>query len=458
MSHQQTNTNSKKTVFLITNGCPENRIDMALIHEFFKKNNWHIVDNYFDAELILFNACALTQFSEKRSLQIIETLKTFKPSGSQLIVCGCLPKINESKLKKIHQGLILYGEHETYKLNDIIQAKYKIEEISANFLYPQKKLKRKPTKSKIYPGLIEHIFQECSEFRSKFSRILWGPLIIYNNWLNIKVNIKGQCIFFIKIATGCMNCCSYCAIKNSRGNLKSKALTRILDEFQLGLQQGYKNFTLLGTDLGPYGKDIGIDLTTLLREMIRENGDYTIHIRNLGPNCLKKMWSELKEILKSKKITFIGIPIQSGNNDILNAMRRGYTIEDVKECIKQLNEEFPFVFIRTQLMTGFPGETLEQFYDTYNLLDELFFDYTEVYSFSTRPNTLAAKMENQLPTREKVRRRNKLWLKALLKNTPQRLSKIYKNQSSITYAKRLSIKASSIQAGDKIVAAEDEYI
>ena len=421
------NTSSKKTVFLIANGCPENRIDMALVQEFFQKNNWNTVDNYLDAALILFNACALTQFTEKRSLQIIETLKTFKPSGSQFIVCGCLPKINESKLKEIHEGIILYGEHETYKLNDIIQAKYRMEEISANSLYPQRKLKRKPKNSKIYTGLIDHIFFESSEFHCTFSRILLAPLFFYDSWLNVKINIfsSDQSTFFIKIATGCMNCCSYCAVKNSRGNLQSKELTKVLDEFRLGLQQGYKNFTLLGTDLGPYGRDRGIDLTTLLQRMISESGDYTIRIRNIEPHCLKKMWPHIKEILKSKKISFIGIPIQSGNNDILKAMRRGYMIEDVKECIKQLNEEFPFIFIRTQLMTGFPGETLEQFYDTYNLLDELFLDYVEVYSFSPRPNTLAAKMENQIPTKEKVRRRNELWLKALLKNTPQKLKKIY---------------------------------
>jgi threonylcarbamoyladenosine tRNA methylthiotransferase MtaB len=184
---------------------------------------------------------------------------------------------------------------------------------------------------------------------------------------------------------------------------------------------------LLGTDLGPYGKDIGTDLVTLLHEMIQEKGDYTIRIRNIEPNWLKKMFPQLKEILKSKKISFIGIPIESGNNDILKAMRRGYKIEDVKECVKQLNQEFPSIFIRTQLMTGFPGETLEQFYDSYHLVDELFFDYVEVYPFSPRPDTPAAQMENTVPTIEAVRRRNKLWYKALLKNTPQRIRKILKN-------------------------------
>lgn len=418
--------NSNKSVFLITNGCPENRIDMGIIHNFFRQNGWNISDNYFSSNLIVFNACALTQFHEEQSINIIETLKANKPPGSKLIVCGCLPKINNSCFKLNHKDIILKGEHENYKFNDIINTNNKIEEITANFLHPYRTLKKIPSKSKIYPGLIDHIFQVESEFRSKFSRVLWAPLLFYDKWLSAKINLfdKNESSYFIKIATGCLNRCSYCAVKNSRGNLISKPLEKVLAEFRSGLRKGYKNFSLLGTDLGPYGKDLGINLAILLKEMIRENGDYKIRIRNIEPKWLLKIWPEIKEILKSKKILFIGIPIESGNNDVLKSMRRGYTVEDVKKCIKELNEEFPFIVLRTQLMTGFPGETIEQFYDTYNLIDELFFDYVEVYSFSPRPNTPAAMMENQISMKERMRRRNKLWVKALLKNTYQKIKKI----------------------------------
>ena len=421
------NRNSKKSVFLITNGCPENKIDMAMIQNFFKKNNWNIVDNYFNSDMIVFNACGLTQFHERQSVRIINTLKTHKPSGANLIICGCLPKINESGIKLNPEDTILYGESENCKFNEIIQAEQKIEEVTANVLYPYRILKRNPAKSKIYSNLLDHLFHVDSEFRGKIGRILWSPLLFYDQWLNARINLfhKKKPTYFIKIATGCLNACTYCAVKKSRGNLKSKSLEKVLEEFRSGLQQGYENFSLLGTDLGPYGKDIGTNLAVLLQEMIRENGNYKIRLRNTEPRWLMKIGSEMIEIFKSKKIPFVGIPIESGNNEILNKMKRGYKIEDVKEFIKELNRKFPFILIRTQLMTGFPGETLEQFYDTYNLIDELFFDYVEVYPFSPRPNTLAAEMQDQLLVKERVRRRNKLWLKALLKNTPQKLRKIY---------------------------------
>jgi tRNA A37 methylthiotransferase MiaB len=420
---------NQKSVYLITNGCLENRNDMALIRDFFEKNGWKIVDNYLHSDLILFNACALTEFHEHGSIKIIKILKAYKPSGTPLIVCGCLPKINKKKLMQFHDGMTLYGEDDTYKLNDIIQADFKIDGVYANYLCPYKPLMEKPNESNIYADLFYELFHMKSEFRSTFRRFLYAPILYYDNWLNSKINVfhGNRRTFFIKIATGCLNRCAYCAVKNSRGNLKSKSLSRVMDEFRSGMKQGYKYFSLLGTDLGPYGSDIGIDLATLLHEMIQEDGDYSIRIRNIQPHWLNKLFPQFREVLKTKKISYMGIPIESGNNAVLRAMRRGYKIEDVKESIRQLNKEFPFIFLRTQLMTGFPGETLEQFYDSYRLVSELCFDYVEVYPFSPRPDTLALKMKNTISTKEAVRRRNKLWFKALLINTPRRLRKIHQS-------------------------------
>jgi tRNA A37 methylthiotransferase MiaB len=236
---------------------------------FFRKNDYHITDNYLNSGLIVFNACALTDANEKESLEIIETLKTYKPQGSQLIVGGCFPKINESKLKEAHDGIILYGEHDTTRLNDLIKAKHKLDGMSANFLHPRiKKLKRKPTNSKIFSSRIELLLDRKSEseYYGKISRILWAPLYYYDCWLNKNIHVphRKQPTFFIKIATGCMQRCSYCAVKNSRGNLQSKPFEDIMKEFRSGLQQGNRHFGLLGTDLGPYGRDIGTDLISLL--------------------------------------------------------------------------------------------------------------------------------------------------------------------------------------------------
>ncbi|MBN1351289.1 radical SAM protein [candidate division KSB1 bacterium] len=420
--------NLNKSVFLFTNGCPENRIDMARIREFFIKNGWKISDSYLNADLILFNACALTEFDENRSVSTIQTIRTFKPDHADFIVCGCLPKINPLLLGKHHDGIVLYGEHDVDKLNTLIGATFPVEEAVANDLEPCGNLKRKPSNSRIYSTLLDQLFVEKSKSRSKAGQILTAPLLYYDKWLSSSVNIfhRHQPTYYIKVCTGCLNHCAYCAVKKSRGNLSSVPPEKIIAQLKSGLSRGFKQFSLLGTDIGPYGRDIGTNVVELLSELTRIEGDFSLRIRNIEPLWLTKFYPEIEKLLASNKISFIGIPIESGNDEILAAMRRGYKIGPVKDTIRQINQKFPAIFIRTQLMTGFPGETRVQYVDTCRLVDELNFDYVEVYAFSARPDTPAMTMTNQIPPAENSRRRNKLWLKALLRRTPQKLLKILK--------------------------------
>lgn len=210
--------------------------------------------------------------------------------------------------------------------------------------------------------------------------------------------------FCIKVSTGCPNKCAFCAVKISRGELKSKPIHKIVEEFEEGLAKGYKEFSLLGTDVGAYGKDQGVTLVDLLRELIKRKGDYTIRLRNTHPKFLIKMMPEFQKILRSGKISYLSTAAESGNNRILNLMRRGYRIEDYKEAILTLKSQFQSLQIRTQIMVGFPSETEEEFQDSLRLLDEIDFDFVEVYQFQPRPGTEAAEMKDQVP--QKVSRRH----------------------------------------------------
>jgi tRNA-2-methylthio-N6-dimethylallyladenosine synthase len=124
------------------------------------------------------------------------------------------------------------------------------------------------------------------------------------------------------------------------------------------------------------------------------------------------MMPELQEILKSGKIPYICSAAQSGNNRVLKIMKRGYKIEDFKEAIRVINKNFSNIEIRTQLMTGFPSETDEEFLDTFKLLDEIDFDFVEVYNFEPRPGTKAADMQDQVPKKIATRRYHKLLIKS----------------------------------------------
>lgn len=403
-----------KKICLISNGCPENRIDTARMQEFFKGNSWTVIKDYRDADIIIFNACGLTQAEEEGGKSIINQIKANKKPSAELIVSGCLPKINKSSLREVYQG-ITFSSGEIERIPEIYKTRINPKKIRANYLIPLTQL-RLPYKLR--------------DLHFNVAKLLIRP---YRQILARTINVYNPHTFCIKISTGCLGSCSYCAIRFSRGRVKSKSIDQIIDEFEDGLSKGFKEFALLGTDVGSYGRDQDTNLVDLLHEMVKRKGDYEIKIRNIQPRFLIEMMAGLLEILQSGKIKYISSGVQSGNNRILELMKRGYKIEDYIKAIHTLNREYPEILIRTQLMVAFPGETEKEFQDTIRLLDQVRIDYIEVYKFSPRPNTDAAIMRDQIPTKVARMRYRKLYFKALilpissaLQRRRSRLAKIQK--------------------------------
>ena len=400
-----------KKVCVITNGCPENRIDCARMQEFLRDNGCTVTADLQNADTIVFNTCGLTKSTQEESIEIIRFIQAQKQPSAELVVCGCLPKINMPRLREVHQGLTF--EHEIEQLNEIIETQADSQDTCANRLAPRTHV---PSVHRWRAGDLKKIVSLRS-IKEKITK----P---YYDYLDREINVFGPHSFCIKVSTGCPNRCAFCAVKISRGELKSKPLNRVVEEFEEGLARGYKEFALLGTDVGAYGRDHGITLVDLLRELIKIKGDaqhglrhYTIRLRNIQPRFLIEMMPELREILRSGKITYISSAAQSGNNRILGLMRRGYRIEDYKEAILSLKREFPALQIRTQIMVGFPSETEDEFQDTLRLLNEVNFDFVEVYPFQARPNTEAAAMEDQVPAKVIRRRYHKAYMKSLFNLT-----------------------------------------
>lgn len=403
-----TNKNNSKKVCVLANGCPENRIDAARIQEFFKVNGWTVASDFRVADLILLNACGLTQYSENLSIGLIKRLKARKKPSAELIVCGCLPKINTERLRELYDG-ITFGGDEVERLNEIIEAKIRAENVHANFLLPCTK------------------YTLLDRWRARNLRERGIRIAIQKQLVRCRLRELGNTIgvdnphtFPIKVSTGCLGACSYCAIRFSRGRLKSKPIDSVVREFEQGLSKGYSDFALIGTEVGSYGRDRGTNLIALLWELLKKRGDYKIKVRNVHPKFLIENLPELREVFQSRKISFLSSSVESGNNRILELMNRGYQIEDFKEVIRTLNTEFPQMLIRTQVMVGFPSETEDEFHDTVRLLDEVSFDFVEVYMFQPRPHTKAAKMEGQIPLEVARRRWHELFMKSLPRRGKER--------------------------------------
>jgi len=391
----------KKNVLLITNGCPENRIDCAKIEQFLVQNEWRITKKIGESNLIIFNACGLTEVEQENSIKIIKKLKRKKKVASKLIVCGCLPMINKERIQEIYDGDI-FGGDDTQKLANRLGIKEASNNIHANYLIPSTTCSQSMRQRiSTLPKLLSLYSIKRRLNKSKY-RQFWNS-----------VNIVQPDTYYIKVSSGCANSCSYCAVKLSRGAVKSKSIEQIKKEFLKGLELGYKQFALIATDSGSYGLDIQTNLVNLLREIISVEGEFWLKLRNVHPRTLIEMLPGFLDVFKSGKIVHMTTATQHGNNRVLQLMKRGYKIEDLKFAINALKNTCPNLKIRTQLMVGFPGETDSEFNDTLQLIDEIQFDFIEVYDYSPRPKTLAAKMPNQVTRRKVNKRYNILYLKVL---------------------------------------------
>ncbi|MDY6911754.1 MAG: tRNA (N6-isopentenyl adenosine(37)-C2)-methylthiotransferase MiaB, partial [Chloroflexota bacterium] len=211
---------------------------------------------------------------------------------------------------------------------------------------------------------------------------------------------------FVPIIQGCDNFCTYCIVPYRRGREKSRYFDDIVDEVQRLAQNGTKEVTLLGQNVDSYGHDLENkpDLADLLAEMNRIDGLARVRFLTSHP---KDMSQKLIDTIASlgKVCEHISLPAQSGDNGILKAMRRGYTIEQYKDLILRIRSAIPDVALSNDIIVGFPGETSEQFGRTLDLLEEFRFDTVHVAAYSPRSGTIAAReMSDNVTTEEKQKR------------------------------------------------------
>jgi tRNA A37 methylthiotransferase MiaB len=372
----------------------EAQLSSTLVKHFLIKSNVTLTNDPSEADFIIFYACGLTEQKEKDSLVVIRELKAKSPS-SGLVVWGCLPKINFKALSKVHDGPVIgpldvkYFEGFVGKpmitFNDIMWAR------AENMLVPIKTMEKND--NFISDSLTNSII---------FLKQNWGRLLG-----RAHKNVR----FFIRAATGCMGSCTYCSERCAFGRVKSRPMEKILSEFKRGLQRGYNRFSLMATDLGTYGRDIGCTLSDLLTKMIEINNgeNYKITLNQVGPSYLIEMFSDLEKIFASQKIEALNCPVQSGSNRILKLMGRNYTAEEWREHMIKINERYPNIKLSTHFMVGFPSETDEDFNATLNLLNyPLFLDDIYIFKFSRRPHVYASLLPKQIPEETKELRRKKL--------------------------------------------------
>jgi MiaB/RimO family radical SAM methylthiotransferase len=369
-----------KTAIVLSLGCPESRIDAACVQEFLKSNGWSITDSVSTADLILFSCCGLLGYSEELSNRMIKRLKSSQKNGSRLIVYGCLTRVNPESIRSVYDD-VSFESDDLSALASLINVEEPLGCHSPNYLVSEYNLPR-TMGSRIREAIsVSSQYFVNKEYRKYYSAI----------------DVECSNTHYIKVSTGCLNSCSYCGVKLSRGTLRSKPIEKVIEEFKVGLERHFTKFALIGTDVGCYGRDQKTNLVQLLHKLVDLPGDYEILIRNVNPEFLIEMLPDFVKVCRSGKIGFLGAAAQSGNNRILQLMQRRYRIEDYKHAVNALKKEFPHIKIRNGVIVGFPGETETEFEDTVQLIDEVDFDFMETNMFSPRPGTKAYSLPGALP-------------------------------------------------------------
>jgi len=427
MTELTNNSARKKKIFILSNGCHESYMDTAMLEQYFdSKEKYVLVTDLAEANLIILLGCSVMQGKEDETREIIKMIEEHKSPGAKQVIAGCISKVYPELISSDEDSLSL-----TQKIDDLLNPKYTDNHVNPHFPY---KLYRKDgddlmavakqhRRNKSLRLSITDTRGFIGTATVKLSGIATKLLSKYNNFIQQRIDVWDKGTYTIKISTGCYGNCSYCSIKQSRGTVRSRKIEKVVEDFKEGLSQGYTSFALIGTDIGDFGKDNKENLLDLLRRLVKLDGSFKIRLRNLNPRWLISSAPQLCELLVGGKISYIQSPIQSGSNNVLKLMNRGYKAEDYLAVIKKIREACPNIFIKTQIIVGFPSETAQDFLQDALLYKSKLFNYIDVFGYTDRPNTQAMTLPNHLPPTVVSERNKKLLCKSLFSLAPKQLVK-----------------------------------
>ena len=342
-------------VSFYTLGCKVNLYETEVVINSFKKSGYEIVSFDEEADIVVINTCTVTNNSDKKSRNIIrQAVKNNK--DAIIVVMGCYSQVNKEDIKNIDGVNIIIGNTNKSKVVELVEEYIKTKENNI---------------------LVEDVMHTTFEGMELDS-------------------FETKTRAFVKIQEGCNNFCSYCIIPYARGNIRSKKKEDVIREITCLTNNGYKEVVLTGIHTGHYGKDIyDYSFSDLLKELC--NIDKLLRIR-ISSIEITELDDDFLQILKNnpKIVDHIHIPLQSGCDKTLMDMNRKYTTEYFYNTISKIRNIRPDISITTDLIVGFPNETLEDFESTYNFLKKVNFSKIHVFPYSRRKGTPADLMDNQI--------------------------------------------------------------
>jgi tRNA A37 methylthiotransferase MiaB len=381
--------------------CNRRKLDIAKVTKYFELNGCKITKKAKDANLMFVMTCGFYDKAEEVSFEHIKKLSRY---DGELFVLGCLPETAPSRFKRQFSGKFLSTKNLCRIDNFFPDFKHKFQDIDdANNLYIPNINPNIPTSELIISNIKLNISARelIKRIYYKFDKHLFGKLTNYIKFdlenYNLKRKERKKAI--IRIANGCMGKCSYCVIRSATGRLKSKPMDTLLREYSRLLTDGKKNFSFVAEDTGAYGLDIGSSLPELLQRLSEIDKGLSIgwEINTLNPPWLIKYKDSILPFVRSGKIRYMEIDVQSGSQRILSLMNRKYDVEKTALTINELKEANPKLHIYSQFMVGFPSETDMDFQETLNFIRRSRIDTASVFQYSDMEGAISSELDQKIP-------------------------------------------------------------
>ena len=356
-----------KKIGMVSLGCPKNQVDAEIMLYRLKEAGYEITGNEGEADLVIVNTCGFIEDAKREAIDNILELGQLKEDGSLkgLIVTGCLAERYKNEvIDEMPEIDALLG----------IGCNADIVSVVERVLSGEK-------------GIA--LFAKKEKLDMDSDRILATP----------------RYTAYLRVADGCDNCCTYCTIPSIRGHFRSRTMESVLDEANRLAKRGVRELVVIAQDTTRYGEDIygKLMLAELLNKLCEIDGIEWIRILYAYP---ERITDELLDTMASqpKIMKYIDIPIQHCNGEVLHNMNRRGDRRSLTELIAKIRAKMPDVAIRTTLITGFPGETEEQFTELCEFVNEIGFDRLGCFAYSAEEGTPAAEMDNQCEKSVKERR------------------------------------------------------
>lgn len=348
----------KNRIGMISLGCPKNQVDAEIMLAKLKDAGYEITNEIIGADVVIINTCGFINDAKQEAIDTILYVGSLKDEGQvgSLIVTGCLAqRYKEEVLREMPEidGIVGIGGN-----GDIVEA---VEKVLSG--------------------------KNVSAFPSEYCLPMSGDRMLTtpNYWA------------YLKIAEGCSNRCSYCAIPSIRGKFRSRPMEDILEEARSLAESGVKEIVVVAQDITKYGIDLykELSLAKLLRKLCKIDGIEWIRLLYCYPDCLT---DELIDTIaqEDKICNYIDLPLQHADKQVLRRMNRSGSEEELLSLIAKIRSKIPDVVIRTTFITGFPGETEENFETLSRFVEEAQFDRLGCFAYSPEEDTPAATMPDQL--------------------------------------------------------------